>query len=444
MTPYELIIKKREGLELDRSELEFIVNGFTDGSIPDYQMSAFLMAGFLRGFSADETANLTSVYMNSGTLIDLSSLPGHKLDKHSTGGVGDTVSLMLAPLVATYGITVPMISGRGLGHTGGTLDKLESIPGFRTDLSIPEFISQLERIGVAIIGQTAELVPADGKIYALRDVTGTVDTQPLIVASIMSKKLAEGINGLVLDVKVGSGAFMQDMESATSLAKALVDVGESNNCTTRAYITNMDQPLGRYVGNALEMIETIKFLRGDHRDPDMLKLTLTLGAEMLLIADAANDFGSAYRTLEELLENGRAYEKLQQMVEAQGGNVLYCINHTLLEEAPFVIPVKAKEEGFIARIATRALGIAAVELGAGRKSIQDKIKHEVGFEILKKLGDPVKPGDEIVLVHAASEAEGLKAVEDVQACYTIQEKPFEPPAIIQRYVDKEGVREWPL
>ncbi|MBN2541310.1 thymidine phosphorylase [bacterium] len=438
MNAYEIIIKKRDGGTLTSDELKFLIDGFVKGAVPDYQMAAFLMAAFLNGLTEDEMVELTSLYIGSGKRIDLSEIEGHKLDKHSTGGVGDGVSLILAPLVASCGVTVPMISGRGLGHTGGTLDKLESIPGFTTSRSPSEFKKQLWEIGVAIISQSAEIVPADGKIYALRDVTGTVDSQPLIVASIMSKKIAEGIDGLVMDVKVGSGAFMRTMNDAIKLAEALVKVGEGSSCATRAFITNMDQPLGRYVGNALEVKETIEFLRGDYIAPDMKEVTFTLAAEMLVMAEVEKELAGAVASLENKLETGKPLEKFKELIEAQGGDPRVCDDLTLLPKASLNLPVLADRGGYVQSIDNHRIGTASVELGAGRKSMEDNIDPAVGFEIHIKLGDKVEKGSEVAIVFCNDEDMGLEIAKKLESCFVISEEPVTPPSTIFYYVDKDG------
>ncbi len=388
MLPQWIIERKREGNELSSEEIHFLIDGFTRGSIPDYQMSAFAMAVFFRGMTAAETAALTLAMMNSGDVIDPASLPGITADKHSTGGIGDKTSLILAPLAAACGLTVPMISGRGLGITGGTLDKLESIPGYRTDLSEQQFFQTLEKCGCSIIGQTARLAPADKKLYALRDVTGTVPSIPLITASIMSKKLAEGIDTLVLDVKWGRGAFMKTIQEARQLAQSMVDVGRAMGKNVRALITDMNAPLGRAAGNALEVQECLDVLRGGGPD-DLRELTVELTAHML-------ELSNVRKTREEIfqcLENGAALKKFEAMVAAQGGSTDWVFAEAAIRE-----PLPAPAGGIVTAVDAELIGRACLMLGAGRQKTDDTVDHAVGIAHMKKPGEAVQKGEPLAVV----------------------------------------------
>lgn len=401
MRAYDIIRRKRDGEELTDGEIRFFVRGYTEGDIPDYQASAFLMAAFLRGLSFDETVSLTDAIVHSGRTLDLGKIPGVKADKHSTGGVGDGVSLAVAPIAAACGLKVAMMSGRGLGHTGGTLDKLESIEGYRCDLSEAEFLRTIERVGCSIIGQTDSLAPADKKLYALRDVTATVDKKELIAASILGKKLAEGIDCLVLDVKCGSGAFMKTEADARELAALMVRIARSCGKKVTALITDMDTPLGNAVGNSLEVMEAADCLRG--RAPeDYTRLTYELASRMLYLAG----FGSpeACRTqCERAVESGAAFRKFREMVAAQGGNVDWIDDTTLFPRAACSRIVRAPRDGFISRIDTEKYGTAAVLLGAGRQRKEDGVDFSAGIRILKKTGDAVAAGDGIAVLFASHE-----------------------------------------
>ncbi|MCX8014870.1 MAG: thymidine phosphorylase, partial [candidate division WOR-3 bacterium] len=410
MTVYEIILKKRSGQELTNDEIEFLVSGYTKNIIPDYQMSAFLMAVYFQGMTFDEITALTKAMIHSGKTFDLSSIPKPKIDKHSTGGVGDKVSLILAPLVASLGIAIPMVSGRSLGHTGGTLDKLESIPGFRTNLTEREFISQLKKIGVAMIGQTEELVPADKKIYALRDVTATVDSIPLIAASIMSKKLAEGIDGLVLDVKTGSGAFMRKERDAQKLAKMMIEIAKRMKKKVVALITNMEQPLGNMVGNALEVIESIECLKGNG-PPDLMQVTIELATEMLMMAHSTVKKQAAKNKIVYALKSGLALEKFREIIKAQGGDPRVIENYNLLLQPKCRVRVISPESGYLQKLDALTIGLLSVELGCGRKTIDDKIDYSAGFVFKKKIGDEVKKG-EVLLEIMANDQKKLTAVSE--------------------------------
>jgi pyrimidine-nucleoside phosphorylase len=397
--PQHIIAKKRDGGALSREEIQAFVRGATDGSWADYQLSALLMAIFLRGMTPEETADYTDAMMRSGTVADLSAVPGIKVDKHSTGGVGDKVSIPLAPMVVACGVPVPMISGRGLGHSGGTLDKLESIPGFRTDLSLEAYCAQVAKIGCALIGQTKDLAPADKKLYALRDVTATVECIPLICGSILSKKLAEGIDALVLDVKFGRGAFMKTEAEARELADALVRVGRAGGKEVRALLTAMDQPLGRAVGNALEVAESIACLRGEG-PADLMEVTVALGAQMLMLGGVAHDVTEAEAKLQEVIGNGRALAKFREIVAAQGGDPRVVDEPERLPRAPLQTEVPAPADGIVADVDAMEVALAALALGAGRAKAEDEIDPAVGVADLVKVGELVHAGAPLCTVHA--------------------------------------------
>jgi pyrimidine-nucleoside phosphorylase/thymidine phosphorylase len=394
----DVITRKRDGAELSAEEIAFLVDGYTAGRIPEYQASAFAMAVFFKGMTPAETTALTTAMMNSGEVLDLSSLPGPRADKHSTGGVGDKTSLVLAPLAAACGAFVPMISGRGLGHTGGTLDKLEAIPGFRVGLSLSEFRAVLAECGVCLIGQTPEIAPADRKLYALRDVTATVESLPLIAASIMSKKMAEGIDALVLDVKFGDGAFMKSFADARALAQAMLDIGRGMGKRVAALLTDMQQPLGRTVGNALETQEAIETLKG--RGPtDLESLSLELAAWMLRLAGIAPALEEARRRVREALASGAGLRRFQQVIERQGGDPRVCDDPGLLPQARERVDVRARAEGRVASIGCRATGHAAMLLGAGRETVDSRVDPAVGIVFHKKVGDRVMAGEPVCTLH---------------------------------------------
>ncbi|MCX7794485.1 MAG: thymidine phosphorylase [Thermodesulfovibrionales bacterium] len=403
MTAYELIKKKRDGEKLSREELEFLIRGYTEGRIPDYQISAFLMAVYFQGMSDEETFNLTDIMLRSGRIFDLSFIEGVKIDKHSTGGVGDKVSIILAPLLASAGIIVPMISGRGLGHTGGTADKLESIPGFRVNQSYTEFVDTVEKIGFAMATQGPEIAPADGRLYSLRDVTATVDSIPLIASSIMSKKLAEGIDGLVLDIKCGSGAFMKDTDKARKLAELMVTIGNKYGVKTVALITDMSEPLGKTVGNSLEIKESILALRGKWPE-DLKEVTLNLGAWALWIRDKISgnetrEINEYIKFLEGLIEDGSAFSRFVELLKAQGGNPEIAFRQGLLPSARFQEHILSPEEGYISALDAELVGGAAVLLGAGRRTKEESIDHAAGIVLNKKVGDFVKKGEPLAIMH---------------------------------------------
>ncbi len=394
MHTIDIIRQKRDGGALSREQIEFFVSGVTSGRIPDYQASAFLMAVVLRGMSVEETAWLTQAMVASGERADLSSIPGVKVDKHSTGGVGDKASLVLAPLAAACGALVPMMSGRGLGHTGGTVDKLESIPGFRLDLSLDRLREGLRAVGCVMIQQTATIAPADKKLYALRDVTGTVESIPLICGSIMSKKIAEGIDALVLDVKVGRGAFMKTEAEARVLARALVSIGNRSGVRTEAYLTMMDAPLGCAIGNAIEVVESIETLKGNGPD-DLERLSVTLAARMVLLAGISPDMADAERRVRRALASGAGVDKFRQMVAFQGGDPAIVDDYSLLPSAPRRCTVPAGRDGYITSMDAFRVGRASMLLGAGRDQASDAIDHAVGITILAKPGDRVRSGDPV-------------------------------------------------
>jgi len=425
----EIITRKRDGLRLGPGEIRSLVERYTANEVPDYQMSAFLMAVMFRGLDAGETAALTEAMLCSGTVLDLKGIPGPKVDKHSTGGVGDKVSLCLAPLAAAAGIVVPMISGRGLGHTGGTLDKLEAIPGFDVRLPLKKFMRLLERHGLGLIGQTDEIAPADRRLYALRDVTATVESIPLITASILSKKLAEGLDGLVLDVKTGSGAFMPELRQARALARSLVQAATRAGCRTTAIITDMGQPLGRAVGNALEVKEAVDVLRGEGPD-DVRELTLVLGAEMLLIGRISRDRRDARSMLERNIESGRAFELFLRVVEAQGGDPCVIEDTSRLPRARMIREMRSLRKGWIRTIDAREVGLAAVKLGAGRSRIEDDIDPGAGFVFHKKVGDPVDNGELLAEVHGSSMDRIRHATERLGTAFGFSRNRREAPALV--------------
>jgi len=428
---YDVILKKRNGGKLSKEEIEFMVNGYVKGDVPDYQIAAFLMAIYFKHMDGEERAILTETMANSGDKVDLSSIPGIKIDKHSTGGVGDKTTLVVGPIVASLGVPVAKMSGRALGHTGGTIDKLESIPGFRTTLSEEEFFKNVREIGIAVVGQTANLVPADKKIYALRDATATVDEVSLIAASIMSKKLAGGADGYVLDVKVGSGAFMKTIEDATELAEAMVGIARAHGKRAVAVLTNMDVPLGKMVGNSLEVLEAIETLKGNGPE-DFTELCLNLSAWMCHLAEKGT-FEESLKLAKESLNNGAALNKFRQFVEYQGGNPDVVERpYDVLPMTNDVIEFKTEMEGYITSIDTEKIGIASNHLGAGRKTKEDTIDYSVGIEIVSKVGDYVRPGDTIAKMYVSQKSEIEEAKELLKESYVIsQEKPLERPIILK-------------
>lgn len=401
MRMYDIIHKKRNGGELSEKEIKFFVNGYTDGSIPDYQASALCMAIYFRGMSADETAALTLAMADSGDRIDLSGIDGFTVDKHSTGGVGDKTSLIVAPIVAANGGKVAKMSGRGLGHTGGTVDKLESIPGFRTSLTPDEFIKQVNDIGICIVGQTGELAPADKKLYALRDVTATVESIPLIASSIMSKKLAAGSQGIVLDVKTGSGAFMKTVEDSERLAEEMVSIGKAAGRKVTALITDMDIPLGASVGNSLEVIEAIKTLKGEG-EKNLTEVCLSLAAQMLCMVTGRDDM-VCRKMAKKSIEDGSALNKLREMITAQGGNADVIDNSGAFKQPKFYVDIISERDGYISRTDAERVGIASVILGAGREKKGDPIDPSAGIILKKKTGDSVSKGDVLATFYTDDE-----------------------------------------
>lgn len=433
LVPQPIIAKKRDGLALSREEIAAFVRGATDGSWEDYQLSALLMAIYLRGMTPAETALYTEAMMHSGVVADLSSVKLPKADKHSTGGVGDKVSLHLAPMVAACGVAVPMISGRGLGHTGGTLDKLESIPGFRVNLTMAEYRAELETIGLSLIGQTAELAPSDKKLYALRDVTATVECIPLICGSILAKKLAEGIDVLVLDVKFGRGAFMKEKSQARELALALVSVATAMGKPTRAILTAMDQPLGRAVGNALEVAESIECLKG--RGPaDTMEVTYALAEQMLVLAGVARKATEARAALAQSISSGAALEKFRAMITAQGGDARLIDEPVRLPQAKFKVALTATRAGFVQEVDAMGVALAALRLGAGRVKAADGVDHAVGFSELVKVGEPVAAGATLGVIHA-NDADALAAAKVMLAqAIRVGEVAGTTPALIDEVI----------
>ncbi|WP_195428360.1 pyrimidine-nucleoside phosphorylase [Clostridium sp. D46t1_190503_E9] len=412
MRMYDIILKKRKGLELSKEEIEFFVNGFTNGEVPDYQASALLMAIFFNKMNKRETADLTMAMVDSGDKIDLSSINGVKVDKHSTGGVGDKTSICLTPLVAALGVPVAKMSGRGLGHTGGTIDKLEAFNGFSVELSEETFIKNSNTIGIALTGQTGNIAPADKKIYALRDVTATVDNMSLIASSIMSKKIASGADAIVLDVKVGDGAFMKTPEDAKDLAREMVDIGSSVGRKTIGIISDMDQPLGYAIGNSLEVKEAIELLKGNG-PKDLLELTLTLGSYMLVCGNKARNFEEGKALLLENINNGKGLKKLKEFVKAQGGDESFVDDTNKFPKAKYIVEVKATQEGVISKINAEAFGLIAMELGAGRETKESTIDLSVGIVLNKKRGEKVKEGDILAYIHSNDESNIEKAKNDI-------------------------------
>jgi pyrimidine-nucleoside phosphorylase len=436
-----MIQRKRDGELLSPGELTEFFQAYAEDRLPDYQMAAFLMAVFFRGLAAEELAALVDVMLRSGAVMDFSGIPGIKVDKHSTGGVGDKVSIVLAPLVAALGVPVPMMSGRGLGHTGGTLDKLESIPGFRTDLSLAEFRTLLERNGCALIGQTGEIAPLDRRLYALRDVTGTVESIPLIASSIMSKKVAEGIDALVLDLKTGGGAFIPELERGLELARTMIEIGAAYGREVIALVTAMDRPLGHAVGNALEMEESIQALRGEG-PTDLREVTLALAAEMLVLGGVAQTLAEGRRVAAAALDDGRALAKMGTIIEAQGGNPAVLDDPALLPQAPVRRVVEAGAAGFVARVDARAIGQAAVALGAGRAALDAVIDPAVGFHITAKPGDEVSAGTALATIYARTVAAAEQAQAALQRAIPIAAEPAAALPLISHRVTRAGVEEY--
>jgi pyrimidine-nucleoside phosphorylase len=433
-----LIERKRDRGRITSTEWRTLMQQYGDGEVPDYQMAALAMAVFLNGMEREEIGALTDAMLHSGATLDLSRIAVGRVDKHSTGGVGDKVSLVLAPLVACLGVAVPMMSGRGLGHTGGTLDKLESIPGFRTDLSLARATEQIERVGCALIGQTKEIAPADRRLYALRDATGTVESIPLISASIMSKKLAEGLTGLVLDVKYGSGAFLPELERGLELARTMIDLGVDHGCPVVALLTAMDRPLGRACGNALEVEESIMALRGEG-PPDLMAVVYALGAEMLLLGGGAANRDEARRRMEVAISSGRAAAKFQEIIEAQGGDPRVVDDPSLLPEAPELDMFLAPRAGVVAQVEPRTIGRGITLLGGGRTRVEDAIDPGVGFVITARPGDIVRKGEPLATVYARDRAGVSQGLEVLREAVHIGDEAERPLPLISHRVTEAGV-----
>ena len=429
MNTYQIIAKKRDGHQLTADEIDYFITGYARNKIPDYQMSALLMAIYLNGFTFEETAVLTRCMLESGIRMNFKNIAGPKIDKHSTGGVGDKVSLILAPLVAAAGVKVPMISGRGLSHSGGTLDKLESIPGFRTNLSADEFYQQIDKIGVSMIGQTERICPADKKMYALRDATATIESVPLITGSILSKKLAENIDGLVLDIKTGTGAFMKTLDDARALAKSLVQTAKMNDLPTRALITRMDEPLGYAVGNWLEVRETIDCLQGKGPD-DLMQVTLALAVEMLKMAGVEGSDESAHKRLKHLIESGAAFDKFCDIVKHQDGNVSFLHEPEKYDSAKIEHNIFAAQQGYIKEINALTIGLAVMQLGGGRQVMEDQIDYKAGIQFERKVGDHVGTGDKLATLFTDRADVVDNIAQDVLNAIIIQKKPVDTSAMV--------------
>ena len=433
MNIVELIRKKRNGKKLSREEINQLVSAYTRNKIPDYQFSAFLMAAFLKGFNKEETSALTESMINSGIIVNLNSVRGAKVDKHSTGGVGDKTSLIIAPIAAAAGVNVPMISGRGLGHTGGTLDKLESIPGFRTNLNLSEYKSVLRKCGAVLIGQTKDIAPADKLIYALRDVTATVESIPLITASIMSKKIAEGIDGLVLDVKTGSGAFMRKQNDAVELADSLINTARAFNKNVIAFITDMNQPLGNYIGNWLEVYESIKVLKGEIKG-DLLQLCLVLAGAMIYLGKKASSIEEGSNFAGELISGGKAFEKFLEIVKLQKGNITYINKPDKYPKSKFILKIKSGEEGYLKYINNYEIGMASLILGAGRMKITDKIDPKAGIIFYPKIGDKIRRGDVIAELHSSLKEKIKEAEIKICNSLTFSQQKVKRPGLIKKII----------
>ena len=436
MRMYDLILKKKQGGELSTDEIRYMIEGFTEGSIPDYQMSAMTMAICFRGMTPRETVDLTLAMRDSGDVLDLSGIKGVKVDKHSTGGVGDKTSLALTPIIAALGVPVAKMSGRGLGHTGGTIDKLECFDGFTTALSEEQFAGNVNTIGIAIAGQTANLAPADKKLYALRDVTATVDQMSLIASSIMSKKLASGSDAIVLDVKTGNGAFMKKLEDSRALAKEMVSIGTMAGKKTVAVITDMDQPLGRAVGNSLEVREAIDTLRGEG-PADFKEVVFALGSQMLMLAGRAADEKEARALMEGVIEDGSALDKFAQFVRAQGGDAAPVYDTSLLPVAGKTLEVTAKESGYVHRILAEDIGIACMTLGGGRETKESAIDLSVGIILEKKNGDAVSDGEVLATIYGTDDAKMQAAYEKIAHAYEIAKEPAAFVPVVREYIFPE-------
>ncbi len=433
MNIIEIIRKKRDGKSLSSEEIQFLINNYTSGKIPDYQFSAFLMAAFLNGLNKSETAALTHAMLYSGKVVDLSSIKGSKVDKHSTGGVGDKTSLIIAPIAAVAGVYVPMISGRGLGHTGGTLDKLESIPGFRTDLNLKEYKKALMKIGAVLIGQTKEIAPADKLIYSLRDVTATVESIPLITGSIMSKKLAEGIDALVLDVKTGNGAFMKDPEDAEQLAFSLYNTAKAFNKKCLAFITDMNQPLGNYIGNWLEVYESIQVLR-DGKKNDLTELSLVLAGAMIYLGKKSNSLDDGIEKAIKILSSGQAFDKFVQIVKAQGGDVNYIKYPEKYPKSKYCKKIKLMNDGYLSYVNTYEIGMAAIDLGAGRLKKEERIDPKAGIIFNYKIGDKITQNDIIAEIFSDSKEKINLAEKRILSAVKLSDKKVNKPALVKKLI----------
>lgn len=441
MRIYDIIMKKRDGYELSKEEIEYFIDGFTNGEIPDYQISALLMAIYFSGMNEEETLNLTMAMANSGDMLDLSEIKGVKVDKHSTGGVGDKTSLVVGPMVAALGVPVAKMSGRGLGHTGGTIDKLESIPGFSTVLEENKFIENVNKHKIALVGQTANLAPADKKLYALRDVTATVDNLSLIASSIMSKKLASGADAIILDVKTGSGAFMKEENDAIELARAMVKIGNGVGKDTVAIVSNMDEPLGNAVGNALEVKEAIETLSGNGPE-DLLELSLVLGSYMLISAGVTDDVEEGINMLRQTIDDGRAKEKLREFIEAQGGDGNVVDDTDILPKSSIVMDIVAEEGGFIEHIDTSEIGMVSLALGGGRETKESEIDLSVGIVLKKKVGDKVEKNDVVATIYA-NDLEKLKAAKErFERAYIFCKTPAKKQRLVKWVISKNGAKKY--
>lgn len=434
MTPFEVIRKKRDGEALSRSEIRFMIEGMADQRVENYHLSAWMMAIWLRGMNDEETRDLTQAMIESGDQVDLSSIPGVKIDKHSTGGVGDATTLILAPLAAAAGARVAKMSGRGLGHTGGTLDKLEAIPGLRVDLNGDEFLEQVRRIGIAVISPTASLVPADGVMYGLRDVTATIDSIPLIASSIMSKKLACGAQSIMLDVKFGHGAFMRTYEQAQELARSMVAIGQGLGRTVQAALSEMNQPLGTHVGNALEVREAIQVLRGEQKDSDLARVAVSLAERILLMAGLVQNLEAARERTKAILEGGQAADRFRDWIQAQGGDPRVLDDLTLLPEAPLKVPFLSPATGHVQEFRAHLVGQAAMSLGAGRLRKKDPVDPAVGLVIKARIGDRVERGQPLAILHARTQAQAEAAVECLRSAVAIGETPPSREPLIRDWV----------
>ncbi len=424
MNIQEIIAKKRDKKELTKEEIHYFIKEYVAGNITDYQAAALVMAIYLNGMTKEETTNLTIEMAHSGEILDLSVFGKTVVDKHSTGGVGDKITIVLMPIIASLGIPVAKMSGRGLGFTGGTVDKLESIPGYKTNVKIEEFIENVKKVGISVIGQTANLAPADKKLYALRDSIACVDNKPLIASSIMSKKIAAGAEKIVLDVTVGSGAFMKTKEDAVAISKMMKDIGELANRETICVLTNMDEPVGKAVGNTLEIIETIKCLHGDMPE-DIKEIILGIGAQIIKLAGEGENLEENKAKILENISNGKAYNKFLELVENQGGDISYIENPSKFEKAKYIIPVYSNKTGYIEKLDAEKVGVTSVHLGAGRVKKEDGIDYAVGIWLEKKIGDQIKDGDILAYVHANDEEKGKQAVEDLKQAYNIVQKPVQ-------------------